>query len=80
MKWTLPLLALAACSPTEKPAEQAPIGLPNPAAVHCAEKGGKSEIRQEAGGARGYCHLPDGGVVDEWELFRADKGKETANG
>lgn len=62
------LLPLAACvTPDEKP-----IGTPNPASVHCESKGGRVEIRNETGGSVGYCHLPDGRVVEEWTLFRAD--------
>ncbi|WP_199554935.1 putative hemolysin [Sandaracinobacteroides hominis] len=76
MKYALPaVLLLAACSPkpAEKPPETPAVGLANPASVYCVEKGGKSEIRTEANGQRGYCHLPDGRVVDEWDLFRAEK-------
>lgn len=44
----------------------------NPASVHCVKKGGKLEIVKEALGEKGMCHLPDGTVVEEWELFRRD--------
>ena len=68
------LLSLAACSAApQPPAQQPQVGLANPASVHCVEKGGKLEIRKEADGQTGYCHLPDGRVVEEWALFRADK-------
>jgi putative hemolysin len=49
--------------------------LPNPAAVFCAESGGKSEIRNGAKGQYGVCHLPDGRVVEEWAYYRSMKGK-----
>lgn len=42
----------------------------NPAAQYCAEIGGRLELRQEQAGEAGYCHLPDGTVVEEWQLFR----------
>ncbi|WP_234463998.1 putative hemolysin [Paracoccus caeni] len=42
----------------------------NPASVNCERIGGRLEIRNSAGGQTGYCHLPDGNVVEEWELFR----------
>ena len=46
--------------------------LPNPASEHCIRKGGKLEIVKGEPGERGMCHLPDGTVVEEWELFRRD--------
>ncbi|KCY74058.1 I78 family peptidase inhibitor [Acinetobacter sp. 796380-1375] len=45
-------------------------GLPNPASQYCVEQGGKLEIRNETNGQVGYCHLPNGQVVEEWKLFR----------
>lgn len=42
----------------------------NPASEHCVKIGGRLEVRNEAGGKVGYCHLPDGRVVEEWELLR----------
>ena len=60
------LLILAACGPkaTPAPTEPAP-GLPNPASAHCAEQGGKLEIRTEARGEVGYCLFPDGSECEE---------------
>ena len=46
--------------------------LPNPASEHCIRKGGKLEIVKGESGERSMCHLPDGTVVEEWELFRRD--------
>jgi uncharacterized protein len=51
-------------------------GMANPASVHCVNLGGKLEIRQEAQGQVGYCHLPDGRVVEEWKLFSAHRQLE----
>lgn len=48
----------------------APAGLANPASEHCVKAGGRLEIRDEQGGQTGYCHLPDGRVVEEWAFFR----------
>nr|WP_245411885.1 DUF333 domain-containing protein [Phyllobacterium leguminum] len=45
----------------------------NPASVYCVNIGGRLEIRQSAQGQSGYCHLPDGRVVDEWQLFRSNR-------
>ena len=69
---------LAACAASAPDATNAPenapaVGLANPASVHCIERGGRLEIRQGAeGNESGWCHLPDGRVVEEWALFRAE--------
>jgi putative hemolysin len=48
------------------------LALANPASVFCAERGGRSEILQTAGGAQiGVCILPGGQSVEEWAYFRA---------
>lgn len=65
------MLALAGCaSPSPS---KAPVGMPNPASVYCAEQNGKLEIRRGPDGESGYCHLPDGRVIEEWEFFRSQK-------
>ncbi|MCU0252692.1 MAG: amidohydrolase family protein, partial [Vicinamibacterales bacterium] len=51
-------------------ATAAPVGLPNPAAAFCAEKGGTYHIENRATGARSICRLADGRVVDAWEFYR----------
>ncbi|GHA95682.1 DUF333 domain-containing protein [Shewanella indica] len=48
------------------------VGSPNPAAVFCVESGGKLELVQEQKGTVGYCHLPDGSIVEAWAYFRAN--------
>lgn len=63
------LIPLAGCVQTA----HAPVGMANPASVHCESLGGRVEIKKETAGEVGYCHLPDGRVVEEWELFRAKK-------
>ncbi|WHO37443.1 DUF333 domain-containing protein [Sphingobium sp. AP49] len=67
------LLPLAACqaAPAPKPA----IGMPNPASAYCVEQGGRLEIRNSTSGDSGYCHLPDGRVVEEWAFFRSQPGQ-----
>ena len=47
--------------------------LPNPASVYCVSLGGRLEIRTGPTGEVGFCHLPDGRVVEEWALFRASR-------
>lgn len=51
----------------------------NPASKNCIRLGGQLEIRRETAGETGYCHLPDGRVVEEWALFRESEGKKPAN-
>lgn len=65
-------IALSSCAPAEPPQSGAAIA--NPASEYCAEeKGGRVEIvTDESGAQKGMCHLPDGTVVDEWELYRRE--------
>lgn len=65
-------IGAAGCT-TTTPTDQAAIGMANPASVHCMQQGGKLEMRSGEGGQSGYCHLRDGRVVEEWELYRAQK-------
>ena len=46
----------------------------NPASQYCIDQGGTLEIVDEAGGQVGYCNLPNGNRVEEWELFRSAGG------
>ncbi len=70
-------IALSACATSSAPsADEKPVGMANPASVHCLEKGGRLESKKNAeGGEYALCHLPDGTVVEEWELYRRDQGK-----
>jgi hypothetical protein len=63
------LFLLSGC--TDRSDAPPTVGLANPASVYCAKIGGTLELREEAGGTTGYCHLPDGRVVEEWTLYRA---------
>jgi len=67
-------LALAGCSSTGGSGEgNGDMNqLANPASAYCVEQGGTVEIVSEAYGEVGYCNLPDGTRVDEWEYFRAN--------
>ena len=65
-------LVLSACSPTKTPTPQK-IGMPNPASQYCIDQGGKLEMKKNANGdAYANCILPDGRVIEEWQLFRQD--------
>lgn len=48
--------------------------LANPASVFCVEQGGELEIVDEADGQIGFCNLPDGTRVEEWQYFREQTG------
>ncbi len=72
----LPVLAIAGCGtvqsvkstimPTD---EERAASMPNPASANCVRQGGRLSIQNESGGQVGYCHLPDGRVIEEWLLF-----------
>lgn|GEM_PF-6488447 len=48
------------------------IGMANPASVYCEKIGGSSITKKDASENEvGYCKLPDGTVLDEWELYRS---------
>lgn len=71
-----PVALLAACSDDDSdPSDTStPVGIANPASVYCVEQGGTVDIVDEAGGQVGYCNLPDGTRVEEWEYFEAQTG------
>lgn len=49
-------------------------GIANPASIFCVERGGTLEIVDESGGEVGYCNLPDGTRIEEWEYYRSQTG------
>jgi putative hemolysin len=55
----------------------APAGIANPASVYCVDQGGSVEIVDESGGQVGYCNLPDGTRIEEWEYYRSQTGATT---
>lgn len=72
--WAALMLPLAACSSYPHSGEKMPkIGMSNPASQYCVEQKGKLEIRNGPEGQTGYCHLPNGQVVEEWALFRSQQ-------
>ena len=66
----MPAILLVGCSKAA-PIKNEGVGIANPASEHCVKIGGNIEIRKEANGEVGYCHLPDGRIVEEWTLFRS---------
>lgn len=68
----LPLL-LAGCASAKNDAPPPPnIGMANPAAVYCQQKGGTRLPVETPQGVRTDCKLPGGEVIDEWALYRRD--------
>jgi uncharacterized protein len=68
----LALAGSAACGSDAEPSETtSDVGIANPASVFCVEQGGTVEIVDEAAGQVGYCNLPDGTRIEEWEYFRS---------
>lgn len=67
---------LSACAASQHNDSEPPkLGMANPASVFCANQGGKLELKNEANGQVGYCHLPDGQIIEEWALFRANQSE-----
>lgn len=62
---------LLACGRDAETPATTPVGLANPASEFCVEQGGTVEIVSEADGEVGYCSLPDGTRIEEWEYFRS---------
>jgi putative hemolysin len=68
----LALAVLGACGDDTQPAETTVSpGIANPASEFCIEQGGTVEIVDEEDGQVGYCNLPDGSRVEEWEYMRS---------
>jgi putative hemolysin len=62
------MLLIGACSEDTS----RPVGLANPASVHCGEAGGTSKIVQTEEGAVGLCNFTDGSFCDEWAFYRGE--------
>ena len=70
------IVSLAACSSTPSSnTVPSQVGMANPASQYCVEQGGQLDVKNENNGQVGYCKLPDGQVIEEWELFRSQQPK-----
>jgi uncharacterized protein len=71
---------LAACGSDAEPGDTTTpaAGLANPASVFCIDQGGTVEIVDEEDGQVGYCNLPDGTRIEEWEYFRSQSPTATS--
>ena len=68
----------SACGSCDSPSTTEPTSgsddssqIANPASEFCIEQGGTLEIVDETDGQVGYCTLPDGTRVEEWEYYRS---------
>ncbi|MBZ9672366.1 DUF333 domain-containing protein [Mesorhizobium sp. B2-1-8] len=68
-------LALLSLMPIDAgAAAQKPVGMANPASLHCGAVGGRFVVRKDkAGNEYGFCRLPNGRLCEEWALFRDNK-------
>ena len=68
----------AACGSDDAPSTTTPSSggtqIANPASEYCIAQGGTLDIVDEADGQVGYCTLPDGTRVEEWEYYRSQTG------
>ncbi len=68
-------LGLLGCSDDLEPTPtDGTTGIANPASEFCVDQGGTVEIVDETDGQVGYCNLPDGTRIEEWEYFRQMTG------
>ena len=82
--WTVTIIGvLSGCQQGEKTTISQsskivkPLRIPTPASLYCIKKGGTlSMTPTEKKGDIGYCHLPDGRIVEEWSFFNAWKNSQ----
>ena len=80
---TMTAMSLGACggddapTTTNPPVTEGGAQVANPASQYCVDQGGTLEIVDETAGQVGYCNLPDGTRIEEWEYFRASQSPST---
>ena len=74
---------MAACGGDDAPVTTNPpttdggTQVANPASQYCVDQGGTLEIVDETAGQVGYCNLPDGTRIEEWEYFNTSQSPST---
>lgn len=63
---------LAACTSRSIVVTNVQPDIRNPASVYCHDKDGKLSLIKSKEGVTGYCTLPSGELVEEWELYHRD--------
>ncbi|WP_250500444.1 DUF333 domain-containing protein [Caballeronia sp. GAWG1-5s-s] len=70
---TSPAPSVTDASTTQSaPRPSGPVGLPNPASVDCARRGGTLQFIDTSDGQIGMCRLPSGKSCEEWALLRGE--------
>ena len=68
-----PYVLLLACLVTvtacQSAVSRAQATLANPASVNCTDYHGQLVIRVTSAGEKGFCILPDGRALEEWEFY-----------
>lgn len=65
------ILPMTACnSMKENQFASTKLAIANPASEYCIAQGGKLIIKNEKNGEVGYCNLPNGDEIEEWEYYR----------
>ena len=67
-------VSLVACGDDNSPPDTTAADstqIANPASEYCVAQGGTVEIVDEAEGQVGYCNLPDGQRIEEWDYFNS---------
>jgi uncharacterized protein len=72
------IVAVPACGDDAQPANTSTVGIANPASEFCIANGGHVDIVNDGGGQLGYCNLPDGTRIEEWEYYRSHTGATTS--
>ena len=62
---------------TNPPTSDGGTQVANPASQYCVDQGGTLEIVDETAGQVGYCNLPDGTRIEEWEFFNTSQSPST---
>lgn len=66
------LLVVAGCA-TQKGGEHSQNQMTQLAAEYCESVGGETEVQETSLGIGRYCHLPDGRVENQWQLYRTER-------
>ncbi|WP_296243327.1 MULTISPECIES: DUF333 domain-containing protein [unclassified Psychrobacter] len=72
-------MLISSCQTMTDRVNDKPIGKANPASVYCIDQGGQSLIKKDSKGAEiGYCRLPNGTMVNEWDFYRQGRTIQTS--
>ena len=79
-RWIRPGKPAVTCVVSTEPGSGAPIGIANPASVHCAEVGGRNVTETLPNGSEfGVCLFEDNRQCGQWALFRGGVSRRRAS-